>query len=146
MRYDTASADYYRQLLEDLYAGIERLDVTGYRWDESDGWRQSRGELLSGLPGLHLETWIDLGGVGEIRGSDMVHESSAIYAVRYQDDDDSLSQAILHASTRALMLHLLTWARPDGVRTSPQGSRIETAAHGWLVVTVTFQTRIPWRP
>jgi len=137
-------ARYYEELLDDLYDGIEGLNVAGYRWDDTDGWERSRGPLLDGAPAHHLEFWIDLGG-SKLDGSQMVHESSVLYSVRYQQEEDPRSQGIAQASIRDMMMHLMRWGRQDGVRTRPINSQIAATAD-YMILTVSFETRIPWRP
>ncbi|MBC8425133.1 hypothetical protein H8E07_13500 [bacterium] len=132
--------------MDTLYDAIEGLTVTGYAWADSDGWQRTRGPLVDGAPLHHLEHWIDLGGIQQISGSEIVHDSSLVYACRYVQEDDARSQARLHASLRDLWSLLLTWGIPaDGVRTRPLSSTIESAEASWLVVTVRFNTYIPWR-
>jgi hypothetical protein len=101
---------------------------------------------VDGAPQLHLEHWIDLGGILEVQGSALVHDSSVIYSCRYVQDDDALSQARLHASLRDLWALLLGWGIPSlGIRTRPVSATIEAASASWLVITVAFRTYIPWR-
>lgn len=137
---------WFAALFDDLYRALAGLDTAGYRWLDSDRWNRARSPLASTEPGLHLESWIDLGGISEISGSYLTHDSSLIYAVRYQDDDDSLSQSILHASIRDAILLLMAWARPDGTRTRPTGSDVFVGILGnWSLVEIQFSTRLPWR-
>jgi hypothetical protein len=141
----TRDRQWFQSVLDDLYRAIQGLSTTGYQWDSSDAWSRSSLPLTEDEPASHLEAWIDLGGISRKEGTDLVYASSITYAVRYQPDQDGLSQAILHASVSSLWGCLETWCRQDGVRTSPQSMNIGAAGETWLVVVLRFDTRIPRR-
>ena len=137
------TASYYRDLLDRLYSAITGLDVSGYRWSDSDGWVRERRPLPTSRPTRHLEAWIDLGDVAR-DGSHMVHSSSLVYSVRYQPDDDGRSQGILHASISDVADLLTDFCTTDA-RTSFQTAKIEVSTSEYLYITVSFTTRYPWR-
>ena len=137
---------WYQALLADLYQAIEGLCVSGYAWDATDGWTRSVNPLFPAEPGLHLEAWVNLGDP-RMDGSLVEHAASVVHAVRYQADDDGMSQGILHASIRDLAELLRTWARADGARSMWTGSTISSPSpgSGWLVVETSFTLTYPWR-
>jgi hypothetical protein len=88
---------YWQQLLEAFYDAFETRDASGYAWAPSDGWTQSRDTTLWTK---HLECWVDLGSVGQVTRDAYVHDSSVAFGLRYSADDDSTSQARMHAAMR----------------------------------------------
>ena len=135
---------WYQELLTSLYAYIEGLQVVGYRWDETDGWRRARAPQVETAPMHHLECWIDLGG-WQRQGSLQEHAARVIFAVRYQPDDDDLSQGILHAATMDLAQALVSWAPESGCRAIPTTAEITAVGGAWLAVELGFTLRFPWR-
>lgn len=136
---------WYQALLDDLYTAIEGQSAAGYQWDDTDGWTRARsGPSEDGAPLQHLECWLNLGDA-ERQGSMMRHTSVATYGIRYQPDDDGMSQGILHASVAALFELLTGWGYGDSVRTSPTRFQIGASPGGWLTVEVFFTLSYPWR-
>lgn len=135
---------WFGALLSELYADISALSVVGYRWDETDGWTRARAPQTAETPYRHLEFWLDIGDV--VRdGSEHKHASKLVYAVRYQPDDDDMSQGILQASVSDVAALLTTWYSSSGARTSFLRATWTAADAGWLVVAVEFTLIYPWR-
>lgn len=145
MRAVPRDRQWYQALLDDLYDSVEGLDVSAYRWSDSDGWERSRAPQVEDAPLQHLECWVDLGAPSMPRGSMIDHDARLIWAVRYQPDDDALSQGICHASIDDVRNLLNTWGRTDGARTRWQRATITAAAAEWLVVESEFTLSYPWR-
>lgn len=135
---------WFGGLLGALYTALAARSCAGYRWDESDGWIRSRAPQESTTPYRHLECWIDLGDLTRA-GSYHEHAARLVYAVRYQPDDDAMSQGIAQASVADVAEMLTTWTGPGDSRTSFGRATLTSAAAGWLVVVVEFSIRYPWR-
>lgn len=137
-------ASYYAHVLEELYRAIKGLDVSGYRTQDSDGWSQARHLGEHGRPTEHLETLIDLGGA-EVSASFIDHDARLYFHFRYSPDDDSLSQARMHAAARDVTAMLDKWSLPTGERTATQRYQpLSPDEDGsWVLVELTFLLRIP---
>jgi len=140
----TRDGQWYQRLLDDLYGYIEGLDVAGYRWDSTDAWRRARAPQIGGAPLHHLEVWIDLGAPSR-SGSIVEHAARAVYACRYQADDDALSQGIAQGSIYNLFEALTVWTREDGCRTQPLRADLAAYPGGWIVIEFAFNLRYQWR-
>jgi len=137
-------ASYYARLLEDLYDGLESLDVTGYQGADSDGWSQARTLDVEGTAVQHLECLFRLGANVTRQGRGLfIHDAAGLFIHRWVSDDDSISQARLHAAARHLMAYLDGWSLPSGERAVPQGYEVERVAEDWIGVAVNFQLLIP---
>jgi len=130
-------AAYYAGILESLYTALSALDTTDYRWGECDRWSQSPTPELTD----HLQCWISLGTVSVFGRSKIEHESSIAWTCRYVPDDDSLSQARLHASLRDVMELLASWSH-GGARAVPVSSAL-TEGPDLLQVTLRFTLVLP---
>ena len=128
-------------LLQSLYTALGNLPTGGYQWDPSDRWTQA---LYPGGQTRHLETWIDLGGAVSWDRAVVRHEAALVVAMRYHPDDDSISQARIHAAARCAMDMLQGWSMTDGTRALPTGVQpLELATAEWVRVTVTFTLTYP---
>lgn len=136
---------WFGALLAALYSALTLRSCAGYRWDESDGWTQARAPQEATTPFRHLECWIDLGDM-QRTGSQHEHTSRLVYAVRYQPDDDEMSQGVTHASVADVAEMLTSWTGPGDSRTSFSRASLTADAAGWIVVVVEFTLRYPWRP
>lgn len=135
-------ARYFSRILEALYTGITARDVAGYAWAPSDGWTQSR------TPGewrAHLECWIDLGGTVRLDPHSYQHDCRLVCALRYHADDDSISQARMHAAMRDAAMFLLTSALPGSARVLTVSSMeiFGVQEGGWVEVTISFTLYLP---
>jgi len=136
------TAAYFARLLEALYDGLEGRDCTPYQWDDSDGWTQSR------TPSdwrAHLECWFDLGGAVLVERSSYQHECRLLAGMRYYPDDDSISQARIHAAMRDAIEHLLTARLPECARVlGVTAATIEGVYEGgWVDVSIHFRLYLP---
>ena len=135
---------WFGRLLAALYLSLTTRSCAGYRWDDSDGWIQARAPQEETTPLRHLECWIDLGDTTRT-GSQHEHAARLVYAVRYQADDDEMSQGIAQASVSDVAELLTYWTGPGDSRTSFGRATLSAAPGGWLVVAVEFTLRYPWR-
>lgn len=136
---------WFGAVLAALYAALALRSCAGYRWDDSDAWLQARAPQEATTPFRHLECWIDLGGDIQRVGSQHEHAARLVYAVRYQPDDDEMSQGIAQASVSDVAELLTSWTGPGDSRTSFIRASLTAADAGWLVVVVEFTLRYPWR-
>ena len=134
---------WFGSVLAELYLSLTSRSCAGYRWDASDGWVQAR-TPQDDVPAQHLEAWINLGDMQRV-GSQHEHASSMVYAVRYQADNDEMSQGIAHASVADVAELLTSWTGPGDSRTSFTRATMTAAPGGWLIVLVEFTLRYPWR-
>ena len=137
----TIGADGYAALLEALYSGIESLPTEDYQWSTSDRFEQARYIDADRGSSRHLEVWIDLG-AATIGATSIDHNGSLTIVHRYSPDDDSLSQARIHAATRAVIDYLVTFRAPGCDRVRPASYSIEALSAEWVQTTITHQTRI----
>lgn len=135
----------YQDILDQLYAAIEGLDVSGYQWDSSDAWLRSRQPAELTVPLRHLEVWCQIGGIRPSRGSMLEYSGRLVIACRYQPDDDAMSQGIYQAAVYDLWRLLTTWSALD-CRTSPTSTTDPMSDGSWLVGAIDFTLSIPWRP
>lgn len=135
---------WYGSLLAALYTSLTTRSCVGYRWDDSDGWLQARAPQAAETPFRHLECWIDLGDITRA-GSQHEHAARLVYAVRYQPDNDDMSQGIAQASVSDVAELLTTWTGPGEARTSFTRATMTSAAGDWLIVNVEFTLRYSWR-
>lgn len=135
---------FFGALIGALYAALVARSCAGYRWADSDGWIQARAPQADTTPFRHLECWIDLGDLAR-SGSYHEHTARLVYAVRYQSDDDAMSQGIAQASVADVAEMLTTWTGPGDSRASFSRATLTSAEAGWLVVAVEFVIRYPWR-
>jgi hypothetical protein len=135
---------WWGSILAALYLALTSRSCVGYRWDDSDGWIQARAPQEATTPYRHLECWIDLGD-RQRAGSQTEHTSRLVYAVRYQPDNDDVSQGIAQASVSDVAELLTSWTGPGDSRTSFNRATMTADAAGWLVVVVEFTLRYPWR-
>lgn len=137
-----AGAAYFARLLEALYAGLEGRDVTAYAWADSDGWTQSRTPTDWRA---HLECWFDLGGAVVVEQPSYHHECRLVAGMRYYPDDDSLSQARIHAAMRDAIEYLLTVKLPDGARVMQVTTATIEGVYegGWVDVSISFRLYLP---
>lgn len=135
---------WFGSVLAELYSDLTARSCVGYRWDASDAWSQARAPQEASVPVQHLEAWFNLGDFARV-GSYHEHASSLVYAVRYQADDDEMSQGIAHASVADVAELLTSWSGPGDSRTSFTRASMTAAPGGWLIVLVEFTLRYPWR-
>ena len=140
----TRDRQWFGAVLDALYGALTARSCAGYRWDDSDGWIQARAPQESVTPLRHLECWIDIGAPTR-SGSYHEHASRLVYAVRYQPDDDAMSQGIMQASAFDVSELLTTWTGPGDSRTSFTRATPTAVPGGWIVVDVEFTLRYPWR-
>jgi hypothetical protein len=100
----TIPADYWRELLEQFYDGLSKLDTTNYQVDGSDRWTQSRalGSTAGGAT-RHLEARMRFEGVPTFGAGHVVQRASLTFVSRYTLDDDSRSQGRAQAALRDAM-------------------------------------------
>ena len=134
---------WYGALLAALDLSLTSRSCAGYRWDDTDGWLQARAPQ-DASPFRHLECWIDLGDM-QRAGSQHEHTARLVYAVRYQPDDDEMSEGIAHASIWDVSEMLTSWTGPGDSRTSFTRASMTADPAGWLVVVVEFTLRYSWR-
>ena len=136
------SAAYFQRLLEALYGGMEGRSTTGYAWDPSDRWTRSRTPLDWRA---HLECWMDLGGTVTLAPPGYEHACRLIFGARYHADDDSTSQARLHAAIRDACEYLLAVPLPDSARVlGLDSAEIEGVYEGgWVTCTIGFSLHLP---
>ena len=137
-----AGAEFYQDVLEALYNGIEGIDTSPFQWDGSDRFRQARYVDATRGGSKHLEVWIDLGGATGDPGR-LSHQSTAVITHRYSPDDDSLAQARIHAATRAVWDWLEPFRGPNGCRFRPSGYTLTAASAEWVETRLTFSTSLP---
>ena len=135
-------AAYFARVLEQLYQGLEDRDVTGYAWHPSDGWRQSRTPTDWRA---HLECWIALGGAITLAAEAYIHACRLVAGLRYHADDDSMSQARLHAAMRDACEYLLTARLEGGARVLEITDGLVEGVYegGWVQVTIGFTLYLP---
>jgi len=136
------TAAYFARLLEALYDGLEQRDVTSYQWADSDGWTQSRTPTDWRS---HLECWIDIGGAVVVQRPSYEHECRLVVGMRYYPDDDSLSQARIHAATRDAIEYLLTARLPGCARVMAVTTATIEGVYegGWVEVSINFRLYLP---
>jgi len=134
-------APYFARLLEALYNGLIALDVTGYREATSDGWTQA---LTPFGWTRHLEAWFFLGSSVTLVKPAYRYGSSLHFAMRFQEGDDSTSQARIHAAMRDASEYLLGFSFGDGGRVLDIGdSEVEREETGYVTVTIPFTLQLP---
>lgn len=133
---------YWTNLLEAFYTGLEGRDVSGYAWHTSDGWTQSRHATKWTK---HLECWVDLGGELSRSGAAFEHQASLAFSLRYKPDDDSVSQARMHAAIRDAAEFLARVQLPHGCRvTDITGAQIDGPfPSGFVEAVVRFTLHVP---
>jgi len=138
----TVQAGYWRAVSEALYQGLEARDASGYAWDPSDGWRQSRTAMHWAA---HLECWIDLGGSVNITRDAYLHSASMRFALRFQADDDSISQARMQAAGHDACEYLMRVQLPHGCRVITVGGYTFTGPmpSGYIEAVVSFTIYVP---
>jgi hypothetical protein len=139
---DVSGAGFYQTLLEAVYTGIEALDTSPFRWDASDRFRQARYLDPTRGGSKHLEVWLDLGACEGSPGL-LRHQSAAVITHRYTPEDDSMSQARIHAATRAVSDWLEAFRGPNGCRFRPTGYTLQAVSAEWVETRLTFDSRIP---
>lgn len=136
------TADRYARILESFYTGLQGLDVTDYKGQDSDGWTQAV-SLGPGHVNAHLEALVELGSIASLRQGWRVHESVLRFAHRYTPDDDSTAQARIHAATQAAVAFLLGWYSPEGSRViDVLRADIITTSDEWAEVAISFTLQI----
>jgi hypothetical protein len=132
---------FWRRLLETLYTGLEERDVSGYAWDTSDGWTQSR---TPEQWRAHLECWIAIGGFSSFDAEGVNYNCRLIFALRYHAEDDSIAQARMHAAIRDACEYLIRVRLTDGIRvTALSDATLEGPIGDWIEVTVGFTLYVP---
>ncbi len=137
-------AAYYSQIIEDLFTALSELDTTGYQWLESDAWTQALNWDPVGTT-QHLECWLNLGGSAELRQSMIRHAAELHIPIRFEPDDDAVSQGRMHAAIRAALDLLTCWRSSAGVRSEPTSFEI-TAVEGrdsWVIAVIYFTLNVP---
>ena len=133
---------YWQSLLEAIYTAFEDRDTAGYAWLPTDRWTQSRNAMnWTG----HLECWADLGGAIRPLGHAFEHSALLAFAVRYQADDDSLSQARMHAAIRDACECLLRLVLPHGCRVQRvEGIELQgPLSSGHVECSIRFTLHVP---
>ena len=137
----TAAA--YQAELDGFYTDLEALDTSGYRWSTSDRFTRARYiDPERGSGARHLEAWLDLGGASLTPGF-LVHSGTLAIVHRYAPDDDAMSQARIHAATRAVMGWLTTWSGPSKTRSRPASFDIQALSAEWVVTTIEITFHLP---
>ena len=133
---------YWSTLHEALYTGLEGLDASGYAWDPSDGWSQSRSATAWTA---HLEAWVDIGGTFTLTRDAYLHEGALAFALRFHADDDSISQARMHAAAHDAAEFLLRASLPHGCRVTSVNSVgfAGPMPSGYVECTITFSLHVP---
>lgn len=136
------TAPYWTVLLEAFYTGLEGLDASGYAWDPSDGWTQSRSATSWTA---HLEAWVDLGGSFTLTRDAYLHDGSLAFALRFHADDDSISQSRMHAAAHDAAEFLLRATLPHGCRVVSVNSVAFAGPmpSGYVECTLTFSLYVP---
>lgn len=137
------STQNYRVLLEGLHDAVAAIDTSDFQWHSSDRFTQARFLVPQDGGQRHLETWIDLGGIVQVQRHMEVHEARLEFIARFNPDDDSLSQARIHAAARAVRDLLAGWSHPLGARSIPAGMEIEGISPEWVSVRLPFLLHIP---
>ena len=138
-----ADGDYYARIVESVMDGLEALDVTGYRWDTSDGWTQAGAEKDVADTPIHLRAWFGLGQAGKWARFEIQHTAILSFAARYQHDQDALCQGRAHAACRHAADFLGGWGLPTGERLLPTGWNVEQTPNDFLRCSVTCILTIP---
>ena len=138
-----AGSEYYRSLLESLHAQIQAIDTSDFQGATSDRFTQARFLVPTDGGLTHLETWIDLGGIELVERSREVHRARLEFICRFLPDDDSRSQARLHAAARAVRDALIRWSHPSGARSIPTAMEIDGLTPEWVSVRILFTLHVP---
>lgn len=137
------TSTYYKDLLDNIYDGIEGLSTVGYRGTDSDTWHRSRSMVQSANRG-HLLCLLWFKGRSEVRGPYQTHEVRAVFSHRYVTDDDSTSQARIQAATDNLMDYLEDWSQSDGARVIMiDSTEVTLASETWADVAIDFILQTP---
>jgi hypothetical protein len=137
-----SGADFYQALLESLWTGLEALPTEDFQWDASDRFTQARYLDPTRGGSRHLESWLTLG-TANITPPHIVQDAELLIVHRYSPDDDSLSQARMHAAARAVVNWLQTWSGPGPVRARAVSYVPEALSAQWLATRITFELRLP---
>lgn len=132
---------YWTQLFEDVYSKLESRDTTAYQFSPSDRWTQGRTSGWS----AHLQAWVAVDGVSAF-DSDTIRQAAVLYfAVRYNADDDSVSQARMNAALHDAMEFLIGYLGPYGIRVaSIDGAQfIGDKASTYITAEIDFTFSIP---
>ena len=136
----------YLAAFDSLYGMIEGLDVEGYRVQDSDKWTRARRMVAIGGGSDHLETWVAVGDVTDLRPNYLVHNCAAQFLFVYNPDNDGYSQASALAAASSLMLSLEDWVGNQGERAVPIRSAVDGPYRDqgdYLLIAVNFSLYLP---